>query len=262
MKNIIIREGHKSNEILINFVTTTNDNKVILELVEMLTKKFKNIKSIINTIVKSNSGSSRGEEIILWGNDYINERIGENSYKISSNSFFQTNTNQAEILYNLILSICDFKGDEVVYDLYCGTGSIGIHVAKYVKKVYGVEIVMSAVIDAIENAKDNNVKNIQFFHGDLINFFENNQELKLIEKPDLIILDPPRAGIHNKTLIEIMNFNPKKILYVSCNPSTQARDVNILKDNNYLIKEIQPIDMFPHTPHIENITLLINDDKN
>ena len=96
----------------------------------------------------------------------------------------------------------------------------------------------------------------------MIDSFQNNQELKLIDNPDIIILDPPRAGIHNKTLADIMSFNPKKILYVSCNPSTQARDVSILKDNNYLVKDIQPIDMFPHTPHIENITLLINNDKN
>ena len=156
------------------------------------------------------------------------------------------------------MKICEFKGDEIVYDLYCGTGSIGIHIAKHVKKVYGVEIVMSAVIDAVENAKKNNVTNIQFFHGDLIDFFESNQEVKLIEYPDFIILDPPRAGIHERTLINVIKFNPKKIIYVSCNPSTQARDIKILQDNNFMVKEIQPVDMFPHTPHIENITLLIN----
>ena len=124
------------------------------------------------------------------------------------------------------------------------------------KMVYGIEIVMSAVIDAVENAKNNETNNIHFFHGDLIDSFQNNQELKLIDNPDIIILDPPRAGIHNKTLIDIINFNAKKIVYVSCNPSTQARDVNILIDNGYSIKNIQPIDMFPHTPHIENIVLL------
>ena len=126
--------------------------------------------------------------------------------------------------------------------------------------VYGIEIVMSAVIDAIENAKNNNVDNIQFFHGDLINTFQNNQEFKLIENPDIIILDPPRAGIYSITLIDIMKFNAKKIIYVSCNPSTQARDINILINNGYSVKNIQPIDMFPHTPHIENITLLTNNE--
>lgn len=260
LKNIIIREGYKSNEILINFITTSKDNKKIIELVQNLTNKFECIKSIINTTIAKNSGSSLGNENLLFGRNYINEKVGENLYKISSNSFFQTNTNQAEILYDTILKICEFKGHEIVYDLYCGTGSIGIHIAKHVKKVYGVEIVMSAVIDAVENAKKNNVTNIQFFHGDLIDFFESNQEVKLIEYPDFIILDPPRAGIHERTLMNVIKFNPKKIIYVSCNPSTQARDIKILQDNNFMVKEIQPVDMFPHTPHIENITLLINNE--
>ena len=261
LKNIIIREGYQTNEVLINFITTSNDDTILSQLVQSLTKKFKEIKSIINTIVKNNSGSSIGEEKILWGENYINDNIGKYAFKISNNSFFQTNTKQTEVLYDSIRKICDLKGDEVVYDLYCGTGSIGIYIAEYVKMVYGVEIVMSAVIDAIENAQNNNIKNIQFFHGNLIDFFQNNQELKLIEKPDLIILDPPRAGIHQNTLDSILNFNPKKILYVSCNPSTQARDINILKDSHYVIENMQPIDMFPHTPHIENIILLINNEK-
>ena len=261
LKNIIIREGYQTNEVLINFITTSNDDTILSQLVQSLTKKFKEIKSIINTIVKNNSGSSIGEEKILWGENYINDNIGKYAFKISNNSFFQTNTKQIEVLYDSIRKICDLKGDEVVYDLYCGTGSIGIYIAEYVKMVYGVEIVMSAVIDAIENAQNNNIKNIQFFHGNLIDFFQNNQELKLIEKPDLIILDPPRAGIHQNTLDSILNFNPKKILYVSCNPSTQARDISILKDSHYVIENMQPIDMFPHTPHIENIILLINNEK-
>jgi len=259
LRNIIIREGHSTRQILINLITTSSNTKILSPIVKILTDEFLEIKSIINTIVKPNSGSLMSEkEEIIWGEDYISENIGQYLYKISSNSFFQTNSIQAKVLYDLIIKICEFKGDEVVYDLYCGTGSIGIYAAKYVKMVYGVEIVMSSVIDAIENAKNNNIKNIQFFHGDLINTFQNNQELKLIENPDIIILDPPRAGIHSNTLIDIIKFNAKKIIYVSCNPSTQARDVNILIKNGYSIKNIQPVDMFPHTPHIENIALLTN----
>ena len=149
LKNIIIRQGYQTNEILINFITTNNDDVILSKLIKQLTKKFKNIKAIMNTVVKSNSGSSIGEEKNLWGQNYINDNIGKYSYKISSNSFFQTNTKQSEILYNTISEICNFKGNEIVYDLYCGTGSIGIHIAKQVKMVYGVEVVMSAVIDAI-----------------------------------------------------------------------------------------------------------------
>ena len=232
LRNVIIREGKSVNEILINFIITNSNIEILKPVIEKLINEFSEIKSIISTIVKPNSGSSISEEEkILWGEDYISENIGKYLYKISSNSFFQTNSKQSKVLYDLIVEICEFKGDEVVYDLYCGTGSIGIYIAKYVKMVYGIEIVMSAVIDAVENAKNNETNNIHFFHGDLIDSFQNNQELKLIDNPDIIILDPPRAGIHNKTLIDIINFNAKKIVYVSCNPSTQARDVNILIDN-------------------------------
>ena len=160
LKNIIIRQGYQTDEILINFITTSSDDAILSKLIESLTKKFKSIKSIINTVVKNNSGSSIGEEKILWGENYINDNIGKYTFKISSNSFFQTNTKQSELLYKEIKNICDLKGDEIVYDLYCGTGSIGIYIAEYVKMVYGVEIVMDAVIDAIENAQKNNIKNI------------------------------------------------------------------------------------------------------
>ena len=257
LRNVIIREGHSTQEISINFIVTSSDNKVLIPIVKNLVENFTEIKSIKCSTVKPNSGSSMSDqEKVLWGEDYISENIDNYLFKISSNSFFQTNSKQAKVLYDLIIQIAEFKGDEIVYDLYCGTGSIGIYIAKYVKMVYGIEIVMTAVIDAIENAKNNKIKNIQFFHGNLIDTFQNNTELKLIKNPDVIILDPPRAGIHVNTLSDIINFNPQKIIYVSCNPSTQARDVNILIQNGYQIKNIQPVDMFPHTPHIENIVLL------
>ena len=257
LRNIIIREGHSTKEVSVNFIITSPETKNLLPIVKYLVENHKEIKSIKSTTVEPNSGSSfSDQEKVLFGEDYISENINSYLYKLSSNSFFQTNSKQAKVLYDLIVKAADFKGDEVVYDLYCGTGSIGIYIAKYVKMVYGIEIVMSAVINAIENAKNNKIKNIQFFHGDLVDTFQNNAELKLIKNPDVIILDPPRPGIHSNTLAEIVNFNPKKIIYISCNPSTQARDVNILMQNGYQIINIQPVDMFPHTPHIENIVLL------
>ena len=257
LRNVIIRQGHATNEVLVNFIITESNNSCLVPIAKSLVSEFDEIKSVLTSTVKRNSGSSfSDEEIILWGEDYITEKIDENIFKISSNSFFQTNSKQAKILYDLIIQIADFKGNEIVYDLYCGTGSIGIHIAKYVKMVYGIEVVMSAVIDAIENAKNNKINNIHFFHGDLINVFNSSEELKLIPKPDIIILDPPRAGIHENTLNEILKFNSKKIIYVSCNPSTQARDIKLLSEHNYKIKNIQPVDMFPHTPHIENIVLM------
>jgi len=257
LRNVIIREGQLTNQALVNFITTDKNNKDLYQLSDLLVENFIEIRGIINTIVEPNSGSSiSNTEIILYGKEYIEEKIGKYTYKISSNSFFQTNSRQSEVLYKQILKLSNFKGNEIVYDLYCGTGSIGIYLSSNVKKVYGIEIIMSAVMDAIENAKNNNIKNINFFHGDLIDFFRKNQEVSLIESPDVVILDPPRAGIHKDTLEDIIKLNANKIIYISCNPSTQVRDINILTNYKYKIKEIQPIDMFPHTPHIENIVSL------
>jgi len=247
-----------TKQILINFITTNDDTSMLSKLTDLLKENFNEVKGVLNTIVKPNSGSSISDkEIILWGQDYIEEKVGEYIYKISSNSFFQTNSKQSKILYDQILKLAELEGSEIIYDLYCGAGSIGIYLSKYAKKIYGIEIVMSAVIDAIENSKKNNIKNIDFFHGDLIDFFRNNKEINLIESPDVVVLDPPRAGIHKNTLDDIMQLKVKKIIYVSCNPPTQIRDISILTENGYTIKEIQPIDMFPHTPHIENIVSLV-----
>ena len=258
LKNIIIREGQITNQILINFITTNDDIRILSKLTQLLVKKFGELKGIINTIIEPHSGSSISDkEIILYGQDYIEEKIGKYIYKISSSSFFQTNSKQSKILYDQILKLSELEGDEIVYDLYCGAGSISIYLSEHAKYIYGIEIVMSAVMDAIENSKKNDVKNVDFFHGNLIDFFKNNQEIQLMESPDVVIVDPPRAGIHKNTLNDIMKLKAKKIIYISCNPSTQIRDISILTDAGYTIKEIQPIDMFPHTPHIENIVSLV-----
>ena len=258
LRNVIIREGQVTNQALVNFITTNENNKSLSKLTNLLVENFTEIKGVVNTIVERNSGSSISDkEIMLYGEEYIEEKIGKYTYKISSNSFFQTNSKQSRVLYEQILKLSNLKGDEIIYDLYCGTGSIGIYLSNNVKKVYGIEITMSAVMDAIENAKNNDVKNINFFHGDLIDFFRKNQEVSLIESPDVIILDPPRAGMHKDTLEDIIKLNANKIIYISCNPSTQVRDIDILTNYKYKIKEIQPVDMFPHTPHIENIVSLV-----
>ena len=156
----------------------------------------------------------------------------------------------------MILDESNLTGNEVVYDLYCGTGTIGISMAKYVKRVYGFEINESAVNDAIINAQLNNIKNIKFFKGDLQNIFRVNLDARKIQKPDIIIIDPPRAGMHKKTILDIIKKEPKKLIYISCNPGTQARDIKELSQNNYKLKKILPLDMFPHTPHVENIAIL------
>ena len=192
----------------------------------------------------------------MYGENFIQEIINGLTFNISANSFFQTNTKQTENLYSMILDESNLTGNEVVYDLYCGTGTIGISMAKYVKQVYGFEINESAVKDAIENAKINNIDNIKFFKGDLQNIFRVNLDTEKIEKPNIIIIDPPRAGMHKKTILDIIEKKPKKLIYISCNPGTQARDIKELSQNNYELKKVLPLDMFPHTPHVENIAIL------
>jgi 23S rRNA (uracil1939-C5)-methyltransferase len=240
--------------IVIQFFKFSNNANKLLETIR---DKFKEIKSLMYVVNNKKNDTIYDLDLINFsGNNYITEKINNLYFRITAKSFFQTNSYQTEKLYNVVKKLSNLTGNEIVYDLYCGTGSIGLHIAKYVKMVYGIEVVMSAVIDAIENAKNNKINNIHFFHGDLINVFSSSEELKLIPKPDIIILDPPRAGIHENTLNEILKFNSKKIIYVSCNPSTQARDIKLLSEHNYKIKNIQPVDMFPHTPHIENIVLM------
>ena len=157
-------------------------------------------------------------------------------------------------LYDTIIEFADFSGDESVLDLYCGIGTIGIFASKYVKKVYGIEIVKQAIEDAKENAKINKIENIEFFDGDVEKTFKNLMEKKQIY-PDVIVVDPPRKGLDVNTINNILAVEPKKVVYISCNPATMTRDLNMLEDK-YEIKEIQPVDMFPFTKHIENISIL------
>ena len=148
-------------------------------------------------------------------------------------------------------------GKEIVYDLFCGTGSITIYVSSYAKMVYGFEIAASAVQDAMQNSERNKVNNVRFFSGDLKDLFRYNSKVKSVEVPDVIIIDPPRAGLHLNTIEDIIRLYPSRIVYVSCNPSTQARDVALLCHEKYELIKLSPIDMFPHTPHIENVATLI-----
>ena len=192
----------------------------------------------------------------MYGQEFINEKIGDCEFKISANSFFQTNSYQVKTLYDYIVKTANFKEDDIVYDLYCGAGTIGIYISKFVKKVYGIEIVEDAVKDAKINAKKNNVKNISFYCGDLKDILSTDV-MNDILLPSITIVDPPRPGLHPNTLKNLLKIKPKKIIYVSCNPATMARDLEVLISEQYSIKDLQPIDMFPHTPHVECVTTLI-----
>ena len=169
-------------------------------------------------------------------------------------SFYQVNPVQAEVLYNTAIEMADLSKDDVLFDLYCGIGTIGIFASRYVKKVYGIEIVEQAIEDAKENAKINNIENIEFFAGDVEKIFSNLMEKKQVY-PDVIIVDPPRKGLDNNTINNILAVKPKKVVYISCNPATMVRDMKLLNEN-YEIGNIQPVDMFPFTTHVECVAVL------
>ena len=232
-----------------------NDKKNINLVMQFLKESFDEIHSLLYTVNDKENDSIYDREIKLFnGKNYIEEKINSLTFKIYPKSFFQTNIHQTIKLYELILKYAEIKKNEIVYDLYSGLGTITQFVAKNSKKVVGVESVEEAVISAINSAKENKIDNVVFESGDMKNVFTNDFILKH-GKPDVIITDPPREGMHKDVINEILKLNTQRIVYVSCNPSTQCRDLELLKEK-YSINKVQPVDMFPHTDHVENIVLL------
>ena len=258
LRNVMIRVGKNTDEIMVNIITSQEDKNGLNPIVESLIEKFPSITSIVNNITAQKSGVSIGEhQVVLHGNEYMMEKLGKYEFMISADSFFQTNTHQAEKLYDIVLEESELTGKEIVYDLFCGTGSISLYISKHAKMVYGFELVMSAVQDAMQNTANNKVKNVWFFAGNIENLFLVNPEVKDLDLPDVVIVDPPRVGLHKKTIEDILEKSPKRIVYVSCNPATQARDVAALCNQEYELINLRPVDMFPHTPHVENVATLI-----
>ena len=195
------------------------------------------------------------QEIICYsGRDHIFEEMEGLQFKINAKSFYQTNSDQAYELYKVTRDFAGLTGNELVYDLYTGTGTIAQFVAKKAKKVIGIEAVPEAIADAKANAKRNKIDNVDFFVGDMKNVF-NPSFIKQHGKPDLIITDPPRDGMHAAVVQQILTIAPEKVVYVSCNSATQARDLELMKED-YEIMKVQPVDMFPQTHHVENVVLL------
>ena len=256
LRFLVLRIGVHTREVMVNLVTSGYKPKLIEPIKNLIIDQFPDVKSIVNTINANKNNTATGNTKLIFGESYINEKIGNYIFKVSANSFFQTNSYQVKTLYDYIIKTAKFKKSDIVYDLYCGTGTIGIYLSSFVKKVYGIELVEDAIKDAKFNAKQNNVKNVYFYASDIKDFFIESK--KEIEKPDTIILDPPRPGLHPDVIKDIIALSPTKVIYVSCNPSTQARDVKTMIENKYKITDIQPVDMFPHTPHIECIITLKN----
>ncbi len=249
---LMLRHAVATDTWMVNIVTTQKNMDAVDSLAQLLVKKYPNIGSVMNNITDSKSGVSLGkEEICLYGKDFIQEKLGPFIFNISANSFFQTNTKACEKLYTKVSQYAALKGDEIVIDLYSGTGTIPIWLSGQAKKIYGIEIVKSAVVDAKINAKLNNIDNCEFLEGDIKDVLPG-----LKQTPDVMIIDPPRVGMHKDVVGQVLALGPEKIVYVSCNPATLARDLEML-DSNYKVMEVTPVDMFPHTYHIESVALLL-----
>ena len=255
LRNLIFRQSQKTKDIMLNLVTFEENEMLMKEYVTAITTKYPEITTIVNNISKKKASIAVGDyEIVYHGSGFIHDKIGDYKFRISANSFFQTNTIQAEKLYNTALEFADLKGDEIIYDLYSGAGTIAIFVSAYAKEVYGFESVESSIYDAKENLDINKIENVTFVQADLYKSFL--AFTNVLPKPDVVILDPPRGGMHSKTVKDVLELSPQKIVYVSCNPSTQVRDIKMFVEGGYKLVKIRPVDMFPHTYHIENVALL------
>jgi 23S rRNA (uracil1939-C5)-methyltransferase len=258
LRNLVIRQSQNKEDLMVNLVTSKEDGALIKEYTSELLKLVPQITTVINNINKKKASVAIGDyEKVYHGEGFIYDKIGNYNFRISANSFFQTNTLQAENLYKTAIEFAELKGDEIIYDLYSGAGTIAIYLSGKAKKVIGFESIRSALRDAAENALLNQVENVQFAEANLYKSFLPIIEQNNIPKPDAIIIDPPRSGMHKNTVDDVIQLDPGKIVYVSCNPATQARDVKLMVEAGYKLKKMKPVDMFPHTYHMENVALLL-----
>jgi len=260
LRNLVIRQSQHFDELMVNLVTSEENDELMNEYCEQLIKEVPNVTTFINNINLKKANVAIGDyEKVFFGDGFINDTIGEYSFRVSANSFFQTNTLQAENLYNTAMDFAGLKGDEIVYDLYSGTGTISIFVSGKAKEVYGFENVRSSIDDANRNAELNKIDNVHFYEANLYKPMLPIVKDKKLPEPDVVIVDPPRNGMHKNTIADVLALSPDKIVYVSCNPATQARDVKLLVEGGYKLVKMKPVDMFPHTFHIENVLLLVKE---
>lgn len=254
-RHIVIKIGIRTGQIMC--ILVVNGENILKEeqLINELITKFPQIKTIVKNVNMKNTNVILGQRNInVYGNGYIEDILGKYTFKISPLSFYQVNPIQAEKLYNLGVEMAQISKDDTVFDLYCGIGTISLFIAKYAKKVYGIEIVKEAIDAAKENAKINNVDNTEFYAGDVevvLDELINKNKVKA----DIVMFDPPRKGLDKKSINNILQIKPKKLVYISCNPATLIRDLKMFEEQ-YEIKTIIPVDMFPWTSHIECVSLL------
>jgi 23S rRNA (uracil1939-C5)-methyltransferase len=254
LRNLIIRTS-TTGELMTIVVFFYKDEVLINDLLKHISEKFPEITSLMYIVNSKGNDSIGDQDVHLFsGNDYIFEQMENLKFKIGPKSFYQTNSQQAYNLYKIAREYAQLTGNEIVYDLYTGTGTIAHFIAKQAKKVIGIEYVPEAIENAKVNSEINNINNAEFFAGDMKDILNNNFFAEH-GQPNVIITDPPRAGMHKDVINTIINAHPERIVYVSCNPATQARDINLLEDY-YKVVRVQPVDMFPQTYHVENIVLL------
>jgi 23S rRNA (uracil1939-C5)-methyltransferase len=255
LRFLMLREGRRTGEAMANIVTTAPEIETLAPLAERLRARVPaTVSVIVNVNAKKASVAVGTEEHLLTGRDHINESLGGLTFQVSANSFFQTNTVQAERMFAIVIEACALGGAETVIDLYSGTGAISLLLARRCRRVYGIEVAATAVEDAIRNGRANGIENCTFLSGEVRHHLP--ELIRNGVTAEVVVADPPRAGFHPKALRALVSLAPARIVYVSCNPSTLARDAGELTRAGYRLQWVQPVDMFPHTPHIEAIARL------
>jgi 23S rRNA (uracil1939-C5)-methyltransferase len=255
LRFVMMREGRNTGEAMVNVVAAAPDVETLTPVAEALHARAPATASVVlNVNAKKASVAVGSEEHLLWGREHIIESLGRVDFQVSANSFFQTNTRQAERLFGVVEAACELDGTETLLDLYAGTGAISLLLARRVRAVYGIEVAAAAVADAIRNARANNIDNCTFLAGEVRHVLP--ELMRQGVRASVVVADPPRAGFHPKALLALAALAPARIVYVSCNPSTLARDVADLVRHGYRLEWVQPVDMFPQTPHIEAVARL------
>lgn len=256
LRHLVIRTPAHTDEKMVNLVTSHESAEKMALFADWLRAEFPSVTTLVNTVNSGKAQTAYGEkEIVVFGSGVVHDKIGEHTFEIAPSAFFQTNTKGAEKLYAIAKEMAHFQKDDLVYDLYCGAGTISMYVADQVERVVGVELVEAAVENARVNTVENGVDNCTFVAGDMLKLFTPDF-VKEHGQPDVVLVDPPRAGMHPKVTEQIAALRPERIVYVSCNPRTQAKDLQRLlatTNNGYRIEAIQPVDLFPHTAHVENV---------
>ena len=254
MRHVVARTGMKG-QLMVVLVTATQELKRKKEIIKMLRSRLPQMVSLQQNIQTYRNNVILGRETkLLWGRPTIKAKLGKFAFNVSARSFFQVNTRQAEVLYDTALEYAQLTGKETVIDAYCGTGTISLYLAQKARKVYGVEIVSPAIKDAEKNARENNVRNAEFIVGDCTKVMPRLYKQGV--RPDVVVVDPPRAGCTEAVLQTFASMQPKRIVYVSCNPATLARDIEIMAKLGYKAKKVQPVDRFSHSSHVESVALI------